>query len=173
MPTVASSSSPPQRPPPGDDLQELYDQVLSAFAEESSPSNFSPTYSINRPNNVDHDPPYSPHSDEAVGAHISSRAHPQSRGSSSFSYFLLYFLLIFLSLSPSPPPSPRQPPRQQSSPPLPDNVPHLSHPRKGPSSPTKASWRIAYKSSELPYQNARAAPLLPRSCPLQPRWPKA
>ncbi|KAH9967131.1 hypothetical protein BC827DRAFT_568845 [Russula dissimulans] len=82
MPTIASSSS-PHRPPPGDaDLQELYDQVLSAFAEESSPSNFSPTFSISRPNNVDHDP-YSPHSDEGVGSHIPSRPHPQSRASAS------------------------------------------------------------------------------------------
>ena len=128
MPTVASSSSPPQRPPPGDDLQELYDQVLSAFAEESSPSNFSPTYSINRPNNVDHDPPYSPHSDEAVGAHISSRAHPQSRGSSPFSH--LFFYIYFSSSSSSPlhhlpaPASPR------------DNNRPLPSPTTFPTSPT-------------------------------------
>ena len=72
MPTIASSA-PPQRLPAGDtDLQELYDQVLSAFAEESSPSNFSPTFPISRPNNVD-----PPHGDEGVG---SQRPHPQSRG---------------------------------------------------------------------------------------------
>ena len=128
MPTVAPSSSPPQRPPPGDaDLQDLYDQVLSAFAEESSPSNFSPTYSINRPHNVDHDPPYSPHSDDAVGAHISSRAHPQTRGWSSFTYFLLHFLLIFLSpfpLQPAAPASPR------------DNNRPLPSPTAFPTSPT-------------------------------------
>jgi hypothetical protein len=81
MPTVASSA-PPHPLPPGDaDLQELYDQVLSAFAEESSPSNFSPTFSMSRPNNIDHD---SPHSDEAVGSQISSRPNPQSRGQSIF-----------------------------------------------------------------------------------------
>jgi hypothetical protein len=65
---------PSQRPPPGDtDLQELYDQVLSAFAEESSPSNFSPTFSISRSNNVDPDSLYSLHSDEGVGSQVSSR----------------------------------------------------------------------------------------------------
>jgi hypothetical protein len=80
MPTIAPSS-PPHRPPPGDaDLQELYDQVLSAFAEESSPSNFSPTVSISRPNNVDHDPLCNPHSDETLGSRISSRPHTHSRG---------------------------------------------------------------------------------------------
>jgi hypothetical protein len=80
MPTVASSAH-PQRPPPGDaDLQELYDQVLSAFADESSPSNFSPTFSISMSNNVDRDDSlYSPHSDEGVASQISSRTHPQSR----------------------------------------------------------------------------------------------
>ena len=71
--TIASSSS-----PPGDaDLQELYNQVLSAFAEESSPSNFSPTLS---PNTVDHDPPYSQHNDEPVSSYISTRPHTKSRG---------------------------------------------------------------------------------------------
>ena len=80
MPTIASSA-PPQRPPPGDaDLQELYDQVLSAFADESSPSNFSPTFSVNVSNNVDHDDSlYSPHSDEGLASQIYSRAHPQPR----------------------------------------------------------------------------------------------
>lgn len=79
MPTIASSA-PPQRLPPGDtDLQELYDQVLSAFAEESSPSNFSPTFSISRSNNVDPDSLYSPHSDEGVASQVSSRPPPQSR----------------------------------------------------------------------------------------------
>ncbi|KAF8475232.1 hypothetical protein DFH94DRAFT_117027 [Russula ochroleuca] len=83
MPTIASSA-PPQRLPPGDaDLQELYDQVLSAFAEESSPSNFSPTFPISRPNNVDPDSLYSPHGDEGVGSQVSSRPHAQSRASSS------------------------------------------------------------------------------------------
>lgn len=78
MPTIASSA-PPQRPPPGDaDLQELYDQVLSAFADESSPSNFSPTFSISRSNNLDYDESvYSP-SDEGVTSQISSRTHPPS-----------------------------------------------------------------------------------------------
>ena len=89
MPTIASSA-PPQRPPPGDaDLQELYDQVLSAFADESSPSNFSPTFS----NNVDHDDsPYSPHSDEGLASQIYPRTHPQSRCQS--------FALLFFSFSP-------------------------------------------------------------------------
>jgi hypothetical protein len=80
MPTIASST---HRPPPGDaDLQELYDQVLSAFAEESSPSpsKFSPnsTFSISRPTEtLDQDIRYSPHSDEG----ISSRPpHTQPRG---------------------------------------------------------------------------------------------
>ena len=78
--TIASSSS-----PPGDaDLQELYNQVLSAFAEESSPSKFSPTFS---PNNVDHDPPYSQHSDEPVSSYISTRPHTQSRGEPPFPLF--------------------------------------------------------------------------------------
>lgn len=79
MPTVASSA-PPQRPPPGDaDLQELYDQVLSAFADESSPSNFSPTFSTSMSSNVDQDSLYSPHSDEGIASQISSRTRPQSR----------------------------------------------------------------------------------------------
>ncbi len=77
MPTIASSV--PHQRPQGDDLQELYDQVLSAFAEETSPSNFSPTFSISR-SNVDYDDSvYSPHSDEGVTSQISSRPHPQSR----------------------------------------------------------------------------------------------
>jgi hypothetical protein len=78
MPTIASSA-PPQRPPPGDaDLQELYDQVLSAFADESSPSTFSPTYSISMSNNLDYEESvYSPHSDD-VASPASSRPHPQS-----------------------------------------------------------------------------------------------
>ncbi|KAH9983917.1 hypothetical protein BJV74DRAFT_593773 [Russula compacta] len=88
MPTIASPS-PPQRPPPGDaDLQELYNQVLSAFAEESSPTSFSPTLSISR--NVDHDAPlYSPHSDEGIGSHLPSSSSssrpplPRSRASAS------------------------------------------------------------------------------------------
>src|SRR5258708_5008842 len=41
MPTIASSV--PHQRPQGDDLQELYDQVLSAFAEQTSPSNFLPS----------------------------------------------------------------------------------------------------------------------------------
>jgi hypothetical protein len=155
MPTIASSSSPSQRPPGDADLQELYDQVLTAFAEESSPSNFSPTYSINnRANNVDQDPPYSPHSDEGVGSHISSRHHPQSRGPFSFSTSLL-FLLSSLSLS-----SHRQSPRQQPSPAFSNNVFHFTHPGQGPSSPTKTTWRIPYQSFHLPLSHARAAPLL-------------
>lgn len=121
MPTIASSSSPPQRPPPGDaDLQDLYDQVLSAFAEESSPSSFSPAYSINRPNNVDHDPPYSPHSDEGLGSHISSRHHPQSRGRFSFS-ISTFASLIYLFPAPT---SPR------------DNNRPLPSPTAFPTSPT-------------------------------------
>lgn len=81
MPAVASSA-PPQRPPPGDaDLQELYDQVLSAFADETSPSNFSsPTFTTNMSNNVDYDDSmYSPLSDEGVASQTSSRTHPQPR----------------------------------------------------------------------------------------------
>ncbi|KAH9965054.1 hypothetical protein BGW80DRAFT_805787 [Lactifluus volemus] len=83
MPTIASST---HRSPPGDaDLQELYDQVLSAFAEETSPntSKFSPnsTFSISRPNEtMDHDIRCSPHSDEGINSHISSRPpHSQPR----------------------------------------------------------------------------------------------
>ena len=157
MPTVASSSSPPQRPPPGDsDLQDLYDQVLSAFAEESSPSNFSPTYSINRPNNVDHDSPYSPHSDEAVGAHISSRAHPQTRGSSIFTYFLLDFLLIHLSL----PPSLHHP----QPPPAPETTIDPSPPQ--PHFPPLQPWARA----PVPYQDflAHRPPILPITLPTCP-----
>jgi hypothetical protein len=98
MPTIASSA-PPQRLPAGDtDLQELYDQVLSAFAEESSPSNFSPTFSIGRSNNVDPDSLYSLHSDEGVGSQVSSRPRPQSRRQSlpllPFPLLLSLFLLI-------------------------------------------------------------------------------
>lgn len=104
MPTIASSA-PPQRLPPGDtDLQELYDQVLSAFAEESSPSNFSPTFSIGRSNNVDPDSLYSLHSDEGVGSQVSSRPPPQSRRQSlpplPPSLFLSLFLLLLASASP-------------------------------------------------------------------------
>lgn len=97
MPTIASSAPPPQRLPPGDtDLQELYDQVLSAFAEESSPSNFSPTFSISRSNNVDPDSLYSPHSDEGVASQVSSRPPPQSRRQSL--PLLPFPLLLSLSL---------------------------------------------------------------------------
>jgi hypothetical protein len=104
MPTIASSA-PPQRLPPGDtDLQELYDQVLSAFAEESSPSNFSPTFSIGRSNNVDPDSLYSLHSDEGVGSQVSSRPPPQSRRQSlpplPLSLFLSLFLPLLASASP-------------------------------------------------------------------------
>jgi hypothetical protein len=93
MPAVASSA-PPQRPPPGDaDLQELYDQVLSAFADETSPSNFSsPTFSANMSNNVEYDDSvYSPHSDEGVASPTSSRTHPQPRRQ-SFAPLFLFFL---------------------------------------------------------------------------------
>lgn len=94
MPTIASSVPPPL--PPGDaDLQELYDQVLSAFAEESSPSNFSPTVPMSRSNKVDHD---SAHGDEGVGSQISSRPHPQSRGQSLPLFLLPSFFFLFLSL---------------------------------------------------------------------------
>jgi len=166
MPTIASSSSPPQRPPPGDaDLQDLYNQVLSAFAEESSPSNFSPTYSINRSNNVDHDPHYSPHSDEGVSSLISSRTHPQSRG--SFSCTPSFSPLI------PPPHSACQSPRQQPSPPLSDSVSHLAYPGQGPSSLTKTSWRLTHQPFHLPFSHARTSPLLPRSCPLHPHWCQA
>jgi hypothetical protein len=99
MPTIASSA-PPQRLPPGDvDLQELYDQVLSGFAEESSPSNFSPTFSISRQNNVDPDSLYSPHGDEGVGSQVSSRPHPQSRGQSLPLFLSFLFLYLFLASS--------------------------------------------------------------------------
>jgi hypothetical protein len=99
MPTIASSA-PPQRLPPGDaDLQELYDQVLSAFAEESSPSNFSPTFPISRPNNVDPDSLYSPHGDEGVGSQVSSRPHAQSRGQSLPLFLSSIFLYLFLASS--------------------------------------------------------------------------
>ena len=87
MPTIASSA-PPQRPPPGDaDLQELYDQVLSAFADESSPSNFSPTFSINVSNNVDHDASmYSPDSDEGLASQIYSRTHSRRQSFAILSF---------------------------------------------------------------------------------------
>lgn len=107
MPAVASSA-PPQRPPPGDaDLQELYDQVLSAFADETSPSNFSsPTFSTNMSNNVDYDDSvYSPHSDEGVASQASSRTHPQSRRQSfvpPFLFFLSSSLFPSLLASASP-----------------------------------------------------------------------
>jgi hypothetical protein len=157
MPTIASTSSPPHPPPPGDaDLQELYDQVLSAFAEESSPSNFSPAYSLNnRPNNVDHDPPYSAHSDEGVGSHLPSRHHPQSRGRFfSFSYLSLLCFSHLFSFSP------RQSPRQQPTSSFSHRLFHLAYPGQGPSSPTKTPWRIPYQSFHLPHSHARAAPLL-------------
>lgn len=138
MPTVASSAH-PQRPPPGDaDLQELYDQVLSAFADESSPSNFSPTFSISMSNNVDRDDSlYSPHSDEGVASQISARTHPHSRRQS---FAPLFFLSLIISLSF--PPSLRQSSRQHSLAPLPNNLLYFSG-GQGPSSPTKASWILA------------------------------
>jgi hypothetical protein len=95
MPTIASSVPPPL--PPGDaDLQELYDQVLSAFAEESSPSNFSPTFSMSRSNNIDRD---SPRSDEGVGSQVSSRPLPQSRGQSLPLFLSSFFSYLSSSLS--------------------------------------------------------------------------
>jgi hypothetical protein len=133
MPTIASSA-PPQRLPPGDtDLQELYDQVLSAFAEESSPSNFSPTFSIGRSNNVDPDSLYSLHSDEGE---VSSRPRPQSRRQS------LPLLLLSLLISLPPPFSIRQPEssRQQPSTSLPNNSFDFSRP--GPPPTTKASCSV-------------------------------
>src|SRR6267142_45313 len=146
MPTIASSSSPPQRPPPGDaDLQDLYDQVLSAFAEESSPSSFSPAYSINRPNNVDHDPPYSPHSDEGLGSHISSRHHPQSRGRFSLSPSPL-LLLSYLSFQLPPVP-------ETTTVPFPPQQPFPPH--------------LPWARALVPYQDSLAhpLPLTPLTCP--------
>ena len=117
--TIASSSS-----PPGDaDLQELYNQVLSAFAEESSPSNFSPTFS---PNTVDHDPPYSQHNDEPVSSYISTRQHTQSRGKP---LTLIPSPTLFLTLSPSASASPR------------DNNRPLPSPTTYPTSPTQGKGR--------------------------------
>jgi hypothetical protein len=118
MPTIASSTSP--RSPPGDsDLQELYDQVLSAFAEESSPSNFSPSYSISRP--IDHDTPYSPHSDEGIGSHISSpsRPHPQSHSKSLFHSFHHPFTFLSPQSLPAPVTTTVPFPLPQPIPPLP------------------------------------------------------
>jgi hypothetical protein len=149
MPTIASSA-PPQRPPPGDaDLQELYDQVLSAFADESSPSNFSPTFALSVSNNVDHDDSlYSPHSDEGVASSIYSRTHPQSRRQ-SFPPSLLFFLsLISLSF----PPSLRQSKRQQPLASLPNIIDFPGG--QGSSSSTKASWILPQHFLALPYSHA-------------------
>jgi hypothetical protein len=151
MPTIASSA-PPQRPPPGDaDLQELYDQVLSAFADESSPSNFSPAFSLNVSNSVDRDDSlYSPHSDEGLASQIYSRTHPQTRRKSFAPLFPFIYLLISLSFSPSL----HQSSRQQSLAPLP-NILHYFPRGQGPSSPTKASWILPQHFLALPYPHAR------------------
>ena len=131
--TIASSSS-----PPGDaDLQELYNQVLSAFAEESSPSNFSPTFS---PNTLDHDPPYSQHSDEPVSSYISTRQHTQSRGKPPT---LITSPTLFLTLSPSASASPR------------DNNRPLPSPTTYPTSPTQG-------------KGPRPLPRLPGASPTSP-----
>ncbi len=148
MPTITSSAT-PQRPPPGDaDLQELYDQVLSAFAEESSLSNFSPTFSISRSNNVDRDDSlYSPHSDEGVASQLSSRPHPQSRCQSFAPPFLSFS--SYLSLLPSL--------RQSSSQQL---LASLSNHRlyfpggQGSSSPAKTSFFLGQHFLSLPCPHA-------------------
>jgi hypothetical protein len=164
MPTIASSTSSPHRSPPGDaDLQELYDQVLSAFAEESSPSNFSPTYSINRPNDVvDHDPPYSPHSDQGISSLKSPRPHPQSRGKFPFR---LSFSISVLHL----PLSSSQPPRQQPALTLSYNLSYFSHSQQEPSPLTQASCHL-YHLFYLPFSYARGPTFLSRPHPLRPDW---
>ncbi|KAI0058942.1 hypothetical protein BV25DRAFT_1173578 [Artomyces pyxidatus] len=85
MSAVASPSSTASHPPGEADLQELYNQVLAGFAEESPTSESLPKLAINRSDGP-RDSPYSPHSDDSQASQAAakpSRAITQPRPASS------------------------------------------------------------------------------------------